>query len=320
MYKIIGADQKEYGPVSAEQMRQWINEGRVNAQTKVLADGITEWKTLAEVPEFADVLAAKIPPVGAVSEHKTNADLPTDLFARDYDLDIGGCIGSGWSLLKDNFSLLLCGTLIYFGIELGIGLLGAIPFIGPLFSLANLFVVGPLLGGLYFLILQAIRRQPAGAGDIFMGFRTAYLQLFLGGLIPGLLACLCMIPVGVAAVFTITPSILRHQPPGLGSLSVLIAVALACMIPMVVLQVNWIFTLPLIIDKRMNFWPAMQASWKMVTKHWWQVFALLLLVGLLNVVGVLLCCVGLLFTVPIGFGALIYAYEAIFGSRRAQIA
>ena len=62
MYKIIGADQKEYGPVSAEQMRQWINEGRVNAQTKVLADGTTEWKPLAEVSEFAEALGISARP------------------------------------------------------------------------------------------------------------------------------------------------------------------------------------------------------------------------------------------------------------------
>ena len=28
MYKIIGGDQKEYGPIGAEQIRQWIAEGR----------------------------------------------------------------------------------------------------------------------------------------------------------------------------------------------------------------------------------------------------------------------------------------------------
>jgi len=26
MYKIIGADQKEYGPVSADQLRQWLGQ------------------------------------------------------------------------------------------------------------------------------------------------------------------------------------------------------------------------------------------------------------------------------------------------------
>ena len=35
MYEIIGADGKEYGPISFEQIRQWIAEGRVNAQTRV---------------------------------------------------------------------------------------------------------------------------------------------------------------------------------------------------------------------------------------------------------------------------------------------
>jgi hypothetical protein len=61
MYKIIGADQKEYGPVSAEQLRQWIAEGRVNGQTKVQAADATEWKAMADVPEFAGVFPTPTP-------------------------------------------------------------------------------------------------------------------------------------------------------------------------------------------------------------------------------------------------------------------
>jgi len=53
MYKIIGADQKEYGPISADQLRQWIAEGRASAQTKVLPEGATEWKMVGDLPEFA---------------------------------------------------------------------------------------------------------------------------------------------------------------------------------------------------------------------------------------------------------------------------
>jgi len=56
MYKIIGADGKEYGPVSADQMRQWLNEGRVNKETRVLAADSTDWKPLGEVPELVSVL------------------------------------------------------------------------------------------------------------------------------------------------------------------------------------------------------------------------------------------------------------------------
>jgi hypothetical protein len=63
MYKIIGADQKEYGPITLDQLRQWISEGRINAQTRVLPSGATEWKTMAELPEFATILPRPAPPL-----------------------------------------------------------------------------------------------------------------------------------------------------------------------------------------------------------------------------------------------------------------
>ena len=53
MYKILGGDQKEYGPVSAEQLRDWMTQQRVNAQTMILAEGTTEWKPLGAFPELA---------------------------------------------------------------------------------------------------------------------------------------------------------------------------------------------------------------------------------------------------------------------------
>src|SRR5215469_15966427 len=52
MYKIIGADGKEYGPISTEQLRQWIAEGRVNAQTQILPEGATEWRPLSDFPDL----------------------------------------------------------------------------------------------------------------------------------------------------------------------------------------------------------------------------------------------------------------------------
>lgn len=49
MYKIIGADGREYGPISLEQLHQWHAEGRVNAQTRVLVTGEANWKTITEL-------------------------------------------------------------------------------------------------------------------------------------------------------------------------------------------------------------------------------------------------------------------------------
>ncbi|MFN7139620.1 MAG: CD225/dispanin family protein [Limisphaerales bacterium] len=65
MYKIIGVDQKEYGPVTIEQMRQWIAEGRVNGQTLVWSETSGNWKPLSTFPEFASALPQQsVPPGG----------------------------------------------------------------------------------------------------------------------------------------------------------------------------------------------------------------------------------------------------------------
>ena len=61
MYRVIGIDGQAYGPVSAEQLRRWMAEHRVTAQSLVLLDGTTEWKPLSAFSEFATEV--KAPPV-----------------------------------------------------------------------------------------------------------------------------------------------------------------------------------------------------------------------------------------------------------------
>jgi len=66
MFRILGADGKEYGPVNADVLRQWIVERRAGANSRVRAEGSPDWKNLGEFPEFAATLAAgrqAVPPV-----------------------------------------------------------------------------------------------------------------------------------------------------------------------------------------------------------------------------------------------------------------
>src|SRR5437016_9286614 len=57
MYKIIGADGKEYGPIEITRLRQWVADGRINPRTKVKEEGAAEWKTAGEVPELQEALS-----------------------------------------------------------------------------------------------------------------------------------------------------------------------------------------------------------------------------------------------------------------------
>ena len=63
MYKIVGVDGQQYGPVSAEEIRRWIADKRVNAQTLVQMEGAQEWKPLGSFSEFASGLNAVPPPI-----------------------------------------------------------------------------------------------------------------------------------------------------------------------------------------------------------------------------------------------------------------
>jgi hypothetical protein len=55
MYIIIGGDQKEYGPITTEDVRKWIAEGRLNAQSLMKAESDAEFRPLSTFPEFADL-------------------------------------------------------------------------------------------------------------------------------------------------------------------------------------------------------------------------------------------------------------------------
>ena len=62
MYKVLGTDQKVYGPVSMEQLTEWWNQGRVNAATLIQAEGATDWQPLSTLPRFSIPPAVSMPP------------------------------------------------------------------------------------------------------------------------------------------------------------------------------------------------------------------------------------------------------------------
>ena len=52
-YRIIGADLREYGPVDVEEIREWINEGRADANTLVCEMDEKQWIRLRDLPMVA---------------------------------------------------------------------------------------------------------------------------------------------------------------------------------------------------------------------------------------------------------------------------
>jgi serine/threonine protein kinase len=189
--------------------------------------------------------------------------------ARDYSLDINHCLKRGWNLVISDFWPII----------------GVSALIWLISSFATSSVIGiiiryPLTGGLWLYYLKRIRGIPTNIDVAFSGFRVAFLQLVLVGLVAHLLLLLGFI---------------------------------ALIIPGIYLWVSWAFAAALVADQDIDFWPAMGLSRKVVSKHWWKFFWFLIVLVLIHLAGFLCCWVGIFVATPVCLAAMAYAYEDIFG-------
>src|SRR4051812_45019945 len=93
MFTIIGGDGKEYGPVTTDQVRAWIAGGRANLDTQAKIVGTTEWKRLADFPEFTGGADVTPPPLGATGAVGTATVTPVvDHTAADRGTRLGAAI------------------------------------------------------------------------------------------------------------------------------------------------------------------------------------------------------------------------------------
>jgi hypothetical protein len=236
MYKIIGGDHREYGPATAEEVRQWIAEGRLSGQSLLQVEGSAEWKPLSAYPEFAQALGAQSH-YGSAPSLEAKA-WSAEVLARPPEVRAGDCLARSWDLLRNNLALLLGATFLVWAIEtLCQGFL--------LGNMVYLVLHGVFYGGLSMVFLNRLRGRPAAIGDAFAGFRHGFAQLLLAGFVSSLLAwlafCCCLI------------------------------------VPGIYLFVAWLFCVPLVADRGLEFWSAMELSRRAVTRVWFQVFALFVL-------------------------------------------
>ena len=169
----------------------------------------------------------------------------------------------------------------------GATVLGWLVTVGLAFVPVLGWIVGfVLLGGLDYMFIRRIRGEEVQIGDVFAGFNLALLDLTMAGLVKWLLTSLGL---------------------------------LLCILPGIYLAVGYVFALPLVVDKKMEFWTAMEVSRRVVHEHWWSMFALVIVLALVAFAGFLLCGIGAVITVPIASAALMYVYEDLFGTRAIDV-
>jgi hypothetical protein len=350
-YYVEGGQQA--GPVEDAQFRQLVTEGRIRGETLVWREGMPEWlpyqrvfeqsqgpagvavtqarapgadkaacvecggvfnqnemisygtaKICAECkPVFLQKLAEGVPVSYARGRRPkpVNPDvLINEVLARDYQVNLGSCLSRGWALVKANLGLVIGATFL---VMLCNQASGFIPFLGILLSL---IVQGPLLGGLNVFYLKLIRGEQAGIGDAFSGFSKLFWPLCGTFLLMILIIYACFIPL--AAAFFI-------QPSGEPIMVLLILTGILGVVGAVWLGISFIFALPLAADLELGPWSALRTSFRVVARHWLSVFVLALVAGIISMLGLLACIIGVFVTITIFYATTLYAYEDIFSLR-----
>jgi uncharacterized membrane protein len=188
-------------------------------------------------------------------------------------LPMGEYFKTGWGLFKQYPGGFVGFCVLYLVIQ---ATLHRIPYVGPVASLA---VSTPLIMGNFLVSAKLLHGQTPEFRDFFGGFQYV-LPLLLLSLVAGLF-------IGIGTILLVIPGIY--------------------------LAVAYLFSSYLVVDRRLDFWPAMELSRLTVKPRWFGYFAFVLVVALLNLAGAIALGLGLLVTIPWSFCAVTVAYADLFG-------
>ncbi|MCD6051558.1 MAG: hypothetical protein K0Q55_2967 [Verrucomicrobia bacterium] len=313
-------DKQQHGPVSAEQLAELVRQGTVTGTTLVWHKGMPEWLPYENVT----APSPGNPPSSGGAALPLPQGLPSpeewaeQVKRTPANLSIGECFGKGWEMFQQNMAIAIGTSLLVFLAFLAVGF---VPF-------AHFFLNGPLLGGFLYFYIMMVRGKECQVGTAFAGFGPQFVPLMLAGILIAFIGMLCILPgIGIAIAGVVSLGLFGMsanqaqdaiQAASIGAIVLMVAGVFLSILLTWLVTIFLQFTYPLIIDKKLDLMAALKLSFRRSMQNWFSLFLLLIVGGLLNFVGLLLCGVGMLFTVPWNFAAIAVAYEKLFPGETAK--
>jgi hypothetical protein len=273
-------DGKPEGPLDRTTIQELFREGKIAPDGLVWQDGTPDWVMASSVFTKAGNRDGAVGPVSGGSGQ----------------IDFAECFAEGWNVFKIHWPLMVAAGAIFFLISAVIQgpfqviqvmmqevMEGNMPLMFGLMGLSyivSLIFTPPLTAGFYQFCLESLRDKPR-LEVLFQGFKECWLQ-----------SALCVLVMGL-----------------------LIILGLICLIlPGIYLSIAYYYALPLVIDRKMGFWEALELSRQTVHKQWFMVFAVVVVSALLSAVGIILCCVGVVGSLPLGYLVAMQSYRQLFAA------
>ena len=195
---------------------------------------------------------------------------------------------------------------------------------GLIWSALAFFVVVSIMFQMisqYFLgasnptLAMAMHAAPPGVGGVVLqNILNMFISTPLGaGLTMMGIKCAAGAEVRWSEVYAYFDKVLVLVGTTLLMLLMIVIGFLLLIIPGIYLSLAYSFAIPLVLDKGMSPWEALETSRKAVSHHWFKVFGLYLVFGLIVVISVIPLGIGLVWTIPMGLLLKGILYRTIFG-------
>ncbi|AJQ97100.1 integral membrane protein [Gynuella sunshinyii] len=210
----------------------------------------------------------------------------------NYEFTIGGLISEAWQRTKGAKLTINLATIIYMFVLVGFNILmqsvlkstgsiGVFVLLQLIFAFVNVILgMGVFMIGLHYAI-----GGEASLGQMFSCFGRSW-QIFL---------CLILIYLMVFLGFILL------------------------IIPGIYLGLAYYLAMPLVVEKKMSVWKAMEASRKAITKRWFSVFGLFIVLGFINLIAALPLGIGLIWTLPMSVICFSMLYRNVFGYEQSTL-
>jgi len=249
---------------------------------------------------------------------KTRSDVPSisEALSRGYDFAIGDVLSEAWDKINGcKGTIIGAGLLAYLLMFIITAVLG---FIAGLIGAASQDPMTAIVVNMLTNMFGSILIYPLFAGLFLIGIRRAgdypveFAMLFncLGQAVPILLTALLMnlvIYVPVALLFGLVWLI-----AGFSAGSIMLA-SLLSVIYGIYIGISYSLALPLVFERGLSPWQALETSRKAISQRWFKVFGLMLLVWLLLMVSSIPLLIGLIWTIPLMIVVFGVLYRTIFG-------
>ncbi len=214
----------------------------------------------------------------------------------DYDFTIGEIFGEAWEKTKGAKGTFLLSWLFYMLVAFAVNFIFA--FLGP--DPEVLMQQGRMGEGMAWAVIPSLISipllYPVLAGIILLGIHRAVDA-----------------DISASSVFShykkIVPLTLLTIATGLLTMLGFMLLVL----PGLYLAIAYMMAMALVIDRDMGVWEAMETSRKAVTKHWFKIFLLYLVLGLLMMVASIPIFIGLIWVLPLASILHGVLYKYMFG-------